>query len=52
MISELRIFQTYEHPRFPGGFRNSEVLLYMLQESNHLTHSLASLAHLSKTTTA
>ena len=27
MISELRTFQTYEHPRFPG-VRNSEVLLY------------------------
>ena len=35
MISELRTFQTYEHPRFPGGGGggggggcNSEVLLY------------------------
>ena len=27
MISELRTFQTYEHPRFPG-VRNSEVTVY------------------------
>ena len=30
MISELRKFQTYEHPCFSRGFRNSEVLLYYI----------------------
>ena len=28
MISELRKFQTYEHPCFPEGSVNSEGLLY------------------------
>ena len=34
MISELRTFQTYEHPRFPGGFVTPEILLYTSVEVN------------------